>query len=134
MFSISTKGDYGLQILLHLAKNKENSFVSMQEIATENKLSAQYLAQIMMPLKNAGFIESKEGKGGGHRLSRKPSQMSMLEILESLEGPITLVKCLDVEGKQCKMLESCGAKKHFSKFLAHMRDYFAGITLADLIE
>lgn len=135
MIIISSKGDYGLQIMLHLAKNSDAGYISLQDIAKAEGLPPQYLAQIVLPLKKDGLIKSKEGKGGGHCLAKKSNKISVLEILESLEGPICFVKCFDNEKNSCTQsgyCDNCKVRGHFSMFIDDIRSYFAGISLADL--
>lgn len=110
MFKVSTKGDYGLLLLAELAQAqiKGKRFVPLQEIADSKKLSMRYLSQIITPLKRAGLVKSREGKFGGYCLSQKPSEITVMEILEVLEGPLSPVRCCDIRIK--RMRGKCGSE------------------------
>lgn len=110
MFKISTKGDYGLLLLASLAEAqiKGKRFVSLQEIADAKKLSTRYLSQIITPLKRAGLVHSREGKLGGYALAKKPSEITVMEILEVLEGPLSPVRCCDARIKRIR--GKCGSE------------------------
>ncbi len=106
MFKISTRGDYGLLMLSALAKMQRDGreFVPLKEIAMAKKLSIPYVSQIILCLKEAGFVTSKEGRDGGYRLAKDAAQIPMMEVLEVLEGPIAPVKCCEkgmIKKKKC---------------------------------
>ncbi len=103
MFKISTKGDYGLLLLSALAEKMRagRKFVSLKEISKERKLSLPYLSQIILPLKEAGLGLSKEGREGGYCLSKPPREISIMEILAVLEGPVAPVRCCGDRSKCC---------------------------------
>lgn len=102
MLRISRKGDYGLLLLTALAKKNSGDFVSLKQLAEKNKLPYKFLSQIAAELKEAELIESKEGIGGGYRLSRKPKAISVGEVLEVLDGPVASVSCMRGEECECK--------------------------------
>ena len=94
MFNLSTKSDYGFIVMLELAQKYQRGLLSLSDIARRRKLSSGYLVQIIQPLVKAKLIVSKEGKSGGYQLARNPKQISILEIIEALEGrtPPNLIK------------------------------------------
>lgn len=112
MFKISTKGDYGLLLLSALAEKMKTGreFVSLKEIAKAKKLSPQYLSQIILPLKEAGLVKSKEGRDGGYALARPAREITVMEILETLEGPVTPVRCCGNEKAKCGSEPMCNVK------------------------
>lgn len=97
MMKISTKGRYGLTIMIELAKNFGDGPVSLKTIAQNNNLSEHYLEQLVSPLRNAGLVRSIRGAYGGYVLTRKPSQISAGDVIRVLEGPITLVEGIEDE-------------------------------------
>ncbi|MFA5318607.1 MAG: Rrf2 family transcriptional regulator [Patescibacteria group bacterium] len=133
MFTVSTKSGYGLIVMLELAKNYKKDFVSLTDIAKKNKLSANYLLQIVQPLVKAKLIESKEGKGGGYRLVRDPKKISILEILEILEGEVNMVKCLVKDHNKCPAFSVCLAKDIWPVVLKDVRDVLGKRKLGDLV-
>ena len=112
MFKISTRGDYGLLLLSALAEKMEDGrqYISLKEIAEAKKLSLPYLSQIIMVLKQAGLVKSKEGREGGYALARPAGKITMMEILEVLEGPVTPVRCCDKKKGKCGSEPYCQVK------------------------
>jgi Rrf2 family cysteine metabolism transcriptional repressor len=94
---ISTKGRYGLTIMIHLAKKYGEGPVSLKQIAKENGLSEHYLEQLATPLRNAGLIKSTRGAYGGYKLSREPKNITAGDVIRVLEGPITPVEGIEDE-------------------------------------
>jgi Rrf2 family cysteine metabolism transcriptional repressor len=86
---ISTKGRYGLTIMMELAKVYGEGPLSLKSIATRHNLSEHYLEQLVAPLRNAGLITSIRGAYGGYRLTREPEHITVGEILRLMEGPIS---------------------------------------------
>ncbi|WP_026569851.1 MULTISPECIES: cysteine metabolism transcriptional regulator CymR [Sediminibacillus] len=94
---ISTKGRYGLTIMIELAKNYGNGPVSLKTIAKENELSEHYLEQLAAPLRNACLVKSVRGAYGGYILAKQPSEITAGDIIRVLEGPITPVEGIEDE-------------------------------------
>lgn len=94
---ISTKGRYGLTIMIELAKNNGNGPLSLKTIAKENNLSEHYLEQLVAPLRNAGLVQSVRGAYGGYVLAKQPDQITAGDIIRILEGPITPVEGIENE-------------------------------------
>ncbi|WP_091272774.1 cysteine metabolism transcriptional regulator CymR [Alteribacillus persepolensis] len=94
---ISTKGRYGLTIMMALAKKYGEGPVSLKSIAKENSLSEHYLEQLIAPLRNAMLVKSVRGAYGGYMLTKDPSDITAGDIIRVLEGPISPVEVLDDE-------------------------------------
>lgn len=94
---ISTKGRYGLTIMMELARNTDNKPISLKSIAQIHGLSEHYLEQLAAPLKNAGLVKSVRGAYGGYMLAEKPNEISAAQIIRALEGPIQPVEAMDDE-------------------------------------
>lgn len=88
---ISTKGRYGLTIMMELAARFGEGPTSLKSIAEKNGLSEHYLEQLIAPLRNAGLVKSIRGAYGGYVLSREASQITAGDIIRVLEGPISPV-------------------------------------------
>jgi Rrf2 family protein len=135
MFEISTKGDYGLLLLAELGRSEISGkkHISLKEIAEENGLSTRYLAEIAAILKKAGLVKSKEGKNGGYFLSKTPAKISVMEILEALEGPITPVPCCN-KGKSsvCGRAARCGVRSTWLGAKLMLTQFLRKKTLADI--
>lgn len=132
MLKISTKGDYGLLLLSALAeKMKKKKFVSLQEIAREKHMSLSYISQIILPIKKAGLVISKEGRGGGYSLAKSPSKITIMEILEILEGPIEPVRCCGNISGKCGSESYCTVKATWRSATSMLIDFLSKKTLED---
>ena len=89
---ISTKGRYGLTIMMELANNFGEGPTSLKSIAQTNNLSEHYLEQLVSPLRNAGLVKSIRGAYGGYILSKEPKQITAGDVIRVLEGPISPVE------------------------------------------
>lgn len=88
---ISTKGRYGLTIMMELAARYGEGPTSLKSIAEKHELSEHYLEQLVAPLRNAALVKSIRGAYGGYVLSRSPEEITAGEIIRVLEGPISPV-------------------------------------------
>ncbi|WP_419881491.1 cysteine metabolism transcriptional regulator CymR [Peribacillus sp. B-H-3] len=94
---ISTKGRYGLTIMIELAKKHGDGPTSLKSIANAHDLSEHYLEQLIAPLRNAGLVRSIRGAYGGYVLGRDPKEITSGDIIRVLEGPITPVEGIEDE-------------------------------------
>lgn len=86
----SIKVQYGLQAMLALSLNYGGGQVRIKSIASEHSIPIRFLEQLLLVLKRAGLVNSVRGKHGGYLLGKKPSEISLLDIIEALEGPLEL--------------------------------------------
>ncbi|RIW37643.1 Rrf2 family transcriptional regulator [Bacillus salacetis] len=94
---ISTKGRYGLTIMIELAKRHGEGPTSLKAIAKAQNLSEHYLEQLVAPLRNAGLVKSIRGAYGGYILGNEPAQITAGDIIRILEGPISPVEGIEDE-------------------------------------
>lgn len=92
---ISTKGRYGLTIVVELGAKFGQGPVPLRKIAEEQNLSEAYLEQLIPPLRNSGIVKSVRGAYGGYMLAKSPSEITAGDVIRILEGPIQLVEGLD---------------------------------------
>ncbi|WP_026693816.1 cysteine metabolism transcriptional regulator CymR [Peribacillus kribbensis] len=94
---ISTKGRYGLTIMIELARKHGEGPTSLKAIAQTHDLSEHYLEQLIAPLRNAGLVKSIRGAYGGYLLGRDPEDITSADIIRVLEGPISPVEGIEDE-------------------------------------
>ena len=121
---ISTKGRYGLILLVDLACHDAGAPVSLKTIADRQGLSEHYLEQLIAPLRNAGFVKSIRGAYGGYVLARNASDIRVSEIILTLEGPLTIV---DEEVRD-------GLDELWNRLRNCMFGVLDGLSLHDLVE
>lgn len=132
MLKITKKGDYGLTMLTVLADNPSSRFIPLRTIALNSHLPYKFISQIALLLKDAGIVKSKEGIGGGYRLSQLPQKITIGHVLEVLEGPIAPVACL--RGKKCLNQTTCQHRQIMVSLALVIRQNLASLTLADLTQ
>ena len=134
MILISTKGRYALRVMLDLSKQNAEKFISLEEIATRQKLSQKYLETVIKSLVQNNFLKGTRGKGGGYKLTRQPSEYTVGEILELTEVPLSVVECLKDENNTCERKAECLTLPMWQKFNKLTHDFFYGITLQDILD
>ncbi|MBQ9872847.1 MAG: Rrf2 family transcriptional regulator [Thermoguttaceae bacterium] len=130
---ISTKGRYALRVMIDLAEQKSDDFVPLNEIAARQGISIKYLEIILKTLVKEKLLKGRRGKGGGYKLTRRPEDYSVGEILELTEGTLAVVACLQKDADPCDRRDRCRAIAMWSKFDKMTRDFFRGISLADIM-
>ena len=130
---ISTKGRYSIRILLDLAEHRSGGYIPMKEVAARQEISLKYIERLMPALKAAGLIDSVHGAGGGYRLTRQPEDYTLWEILTLAEGDLAPVSCLQRNAPPCQRAAECRTLPVWQGYYDLTREYFSGITLADLM-
>lgn len=131
---ISTKGRYSIRILLDLAEHRNGRYIPMKDVAARQDVSLKYIEKLVPALKSAGLIESSHGIGGGYRLTREPEQYTLWEILKLAEGDLAPVSCLQENAAVCTRAAECRTLPVWENYYRLTKDYFSGITLADLMD
>jgi Rrf2 family iron-sulfur cluster assembly transcriptional regulator len=131
---ITTKGRYGLRAVINLAMARHNRPVSIGFIAKEENVSSEFLEQIFFKLKKAGLIRSIRGPGGGFVLNRKPSEISVQDILDAVGEINGLTPCTLRRKIPCDRLEGCPAHEIWNGLQKAMEDYLSNVTLKDIVE
>ena len=131
---ISTRGRYAIRVMLDLAENGNGDYIAMKKIAERQGISLKYLERILPVLTQNNIIEGISGKSGGYRLTRKPEEYRVGEILRLTEGDLAPVACLECGAAACERKESCKTLNMWNGFFQLTNEYFDGITLSDLVE
>lgn len=131
---ISTRGRYALRVMLDLAENGNGAYIAMKKIAERQGISLKYLEQILPVLTQNNIIEGISGKGGGYRLTRKPEEYNVGEILRLTEGNLAPVACLQCNAEKCDRADNCPTLPMWTEFHNLVNHYFDSITLSSLIE
>lgn len=131
MMRISMKTDYGLIALKHIASQEGNGLVNAKELAATFNLPPNLLAKILQSLSQSGIITAQKGSGGGYRMMRKPEDVTLTEVFESIEGPVHMIMCTSVEGN-CSVENKCTVKNGLVNLERKFAEFFDSITLADI--
>lgn len=132
---ISTRGRYGLRILLDLAIHHGGSRPRlMREIAVTQSISEKYISRLIIALRGAGLVQSVRGAGGGYMLAKNPQEITLLEVLEVMDEPMELLECLEPGGGGCVRSSKCAARRLWGEVNGKLRDVFASYTLQHLVD
>lgn len=129
---LSTKGRYGLKAMFDLALNYGDQPISLSSIAERRSISLSYLEQLIAQLKKAKLVKSIRGAQGGYMLIDKPSEISVGQILRSLEQ-LAPVECV-LEDYECDSSEFCVTRVVYKKILDSILDAVDNISLQDMLD
>ena len=130
---ITRAGEYGVLGLLHLARQGAERMVMIDEVSREEKIPKSFLAKIFQSLGKAGLVRSYRGAGGGFALVRKPEEITVLQIIEAIEGKIAFQRCLQ-EVPDCEHMDGCALCGLFEQAQDRVKEVFARTSLADLLK
>ena len=131
---ISTKGRYALRVMLDLAEHAGDGPIPLKDVAARQEISKKYLEIIVRELVAGGLVSGVSGKGGGYRLTRRPEDYSVGEILELSEGPLTPVACLACGAEPCPRSGTCQTLPMWTEYDKMTREFFYGKRLTDLMK
>jgi Rrf2 family transcriptional regulator, cysteine metabolism repressor len=134
--AFSTKGEYGVRLMVQLGRHYGTGPASLADVAAEEDLPRAYLEQLVMSLRDAGLVVSTRGAHGGYELRRNPAEIRMSEILRALEGPIAPMICASDDPGHANTCDR-SARCTVNLLWVRVRDAITGaldaMTLADLV-
>ncbi|MFH1947544.1 MAG: Rrf2 family transcriptional regulator [Candidatus Magasanikbacteria bacterium] len=132
MLQFTKEVDYGLQLVITLAKLDNKELLSLRNFSKDTGISFLFLQRIAKKLKDADIIEATKGAQGGYLLKKNPLKISLKEIIEALEGGYAIINCLRGHCG-CKREKTCESRKVFKKINSHLVDYLEKTRLADFV-
>lgn len=129
---LTAKSEYGVLAAIDLASNYGNGPVSAREVAERRNIPPRFLEQLFVALRRSGLVSAVRGARGGFELTREPSAITVLDVVEALEGPLTASVCDSERGEICGQAGACAAAPVWARATAALRDVFATTTIADL--
>jgi Rrf2 family transcriptional regulator, iron-sulfur cluster assembly transcription factor len=130
MSLISTRSRYGLRFLIDLAQRGAEGPIDLGSVAERQAIPETYLAKLVVPLRNAGIIRSARGAKGGYELTRAPSAIAILDVVEVLEGRSSLLECTD-RPELCSRSADCPTLPIWTGLEKTVRDYLKSVTVGD---
>jgi Rrf2 family protein len=131
---VSSRSDYGLRALIELAGHYGQGPLQSSEIALRRHVPEQYLDQLLTVLRKAGFIRSIRGPAGGHELIRNPAEVTVLEVIQVLEGSLSPVSWLDEPAEVTDHPHKCGQREIWERIKEATTGILSSYTVADLLE
>ena len=131
---LSKKGDYGVRALIDLALYDGEGPVQRAGIAERQHIPESYLDHLLAQLRRGGFVRSVRGPGGGHLLTQKPEEICLLHVIESLEGSVAPIACIE-EGEECSHeFGPCAQRWVWEEIYEETRRRLGAVSIADLAE
>ena len=131
---ISTRGRYALRILVDLAENQKDGYITLKEAAERQEISERYLESIVKDLVREKYIEGLRGKGGGYRLAKSADRINVYDILQLMEGTLAPVACLEEGSRPCSRAGFCRTLPLWEGLEKVTREYLRGFTIQDLMK
>jgi len=129
---ITRKGEYAMRALVDLALHYKKGMRQIQDIVREEDIPEKFLEQILLILKNAGFIQSKRGLGGGYSLNRPPDQISLGDVIRLIDGPLSPLECVSADRINCPKEITCGIRSVMLDVANATTEILDRVTLADV--
>jgi Rrf2 family cysteine metabolism transcriptional repressor len=130
---ISTRTEYGLRVLVTLARVDDDRCLSLTEIARREKLPHAYLEQLVGDLRRAGLVSATRGQSGGYRLARPAAEIGMADAVRALEGPLLEMPCAGAEDlEHCDRPQPCSVHEVFQRVYESLHVTLGGTSLADV--
>ena len=130
---VSTKGRYALRVMIDLAEHQAEGYIPLREVSERQAISEKYLESIVKTLVQNKLLQGLRGKGGGYKLTRKPEQYTVYDILSLTEGTLAPVSCLEENAPICPTAGQCRTLPMWQELNTLVGDFFKGYTLADLM-
>lgn len=127
---ISTTSEYALRALAHLARMPEESAVLGRDLARSTEIPANYLSKILLALRNAGYLTTARGSGGGYRLSKSPDEIYLMEIVELFEGSKAKPVCFLSRSKKCGDADACTAHRSWRELSMAYRGFLLSTSIS----
>ena len=131
---ISTKGRYALRMMIDLAQNQGDGYVSLKDIANRQEIYKKYLEQIVAILNKPDVLRTNRGYQGGYRLAKNANEYTVGDILRLTEGGLAPVSCLDNSPILCDRAEDCITLPIWKGLYKVISEYLDSITLQDIVD
>lgn len=134
MIQLSKQADYGMVIMAYLAKNQMQGALSASKIASATNISSSMTAKILKILNQHKLVISTQGNKGGYCLLKNAKEISLIEILEALDNPVTLTECSTDDASICNIHTECFIKPHWKVINQSVKQTLAKLMLYDLLK
>lgn len=133
MFKLSKKADYGLIAVKHLAMHRDQRAYSATEIAEEYGISTMLMAKVLQKLARERIVTAKHGASGGYQLGRDASQITALEVISAIDGPVLITSCVTSHGN-CGASEKCSIREPLRRVNDSILSVLSTVTISQMSE
>ena len=131
MLRLSKKADYALMAMKHLALNGDRGSSSAREIAEQYDIPLELMAKVLQRLVQRGLLASHQGTRGGYQLSRLPRQITVADVIQAIDGPVTVTAC-STDDSQCEQYAKCNVRDPLWRVRDRILSALAECTIAEL--
>jgi Rrf2 family protein len=132
MFKLSKKADYGLIAVKHLATHRnEQHACSANEISEEYGISTTLMAKVLQKLARHGLVAAKHGSSGGYQLSKNPDQISALDVISAIDGPVLITSCITSHGP-CDATDKCSVREPLRRVNESIMHVLSTVTISQM--
>jgi Rrf2 family protein len=131
MLRLSKRADYALMAMKHLAVRGDRGSSSAREIAEQYNIPIELMAKVLQRLVRRGLLRSHQGTRGGYQLGRGPAQITVADVIQAIDGPVTVTACTTDEG-QCEQFSRCNVRDPLFKVRDRILAALAECTIAEL--
>jgi len=131
MLRLSKKADYALIAMKHLALHADRGAASAREIAAQYDIPIELLAKVLQRLVRRGLLLSHQGTHGGYRLARQPALVSVADVIDAIDGPVTITAC-STDDDRCEQYPTCNIRDPLWRVRERILAALAGCTIAEL--
>jgi Rrf2 family protein len=132
MLRLSKKADYALMAMKHLALQADRGSASAREIAHHYDIPVELLAKVLQRLVRRGLLASHQGTRGGYQLSRSAAAISVSEVIQAIDGPLTITACSS-DDHRCDQYSACSVRDPLWRIKDRIVEALATCTVADLM-
>ena len=133
MFKLSKKADYGLIAVKHLAMHRQQHACSANEIAEEYGISTTLMAKVLQKLAREGVVAAKHGSNGGYQLAKEPGQISALDVITAIDGPVLITSCVTSHGN-CDATDRCSVREPLRRVNESILHVLNTVTISQMSE
>ena len=131
MLRLSKKADYALMAMKHLALSADRGSSSAREIAQQYDIPIELMAKVLQRLVRRGLLTSLHGTRGGYRLARQPGLISVADVIQAIDGPVTVTAC-STEESQCEQYSKCNVRDPLWRVRERILTALGECTIAEL--
>jgi Rrf2 family protein len=133
MFKLSKKADYGLIAVKHLAMHRQQHACSANEVAEEYGISTTLMAKVLQKLARQGMVAAKHGSSGGYQLAKEPENITALDVISAIDGPVLITSCVTSHGA-CDATDKCSVREPLRRVNESILQVLNTVTIAQLSE
>jgi Rrf2 family protein len=132
MLRLSKKADYALMAMKHLALRGDRGSSSAREIAEQYDIPIELMAKVLQRLVRGGLLASHQGTRGGYQLARLAAQISVADVIQAIDGPVTVTACSTDEGSTCDQFAKCNVRDPLRRVRERIAAALGECTIAEL--